>query len=275
MGPSGVRPDGLRLDGLGPGVIKSGVMGSGVIGPALDSALAPEPSAAARRVFGPVLPVAQAYAELLVGVGVERGLIGPGEAGRIWPRHLVNCAVMAELVPTSCRLADLGSGAGLPGVVLAMMRPQAQVILVEPTVRRSTFLLECVRDLGLLNVEVKRGRAEDYAGQIEADVVIARAVAELRRLAVLAIGLARPGGLVLAMKGRAAGRELGEARPVLDRLGATEAEVVEIGGEVAGMEGGAATVVCFRTGKSPGADWRDHGRGPSRRNRGPTHRSSG
>lgn len=241
----------------------------------LGSALAPEPSAAARRVFGPVLPVAKAYAELLVGVGVQRGLIGPGEAGRIWPRHLVNCAVVAELVPTSCRLADLGSGAGLPGIVLAMMRPQAQVILVEPTVRRTTFLLECVSELGLDNVEVKRGRAEEYVGQIEADVVIARAVAELRRLAVLAIGLARPGGLVLAMKGQAAGRELSEARLVLDRVGATEAEVVDVGGEVAGLDGGATTVVCFRTGKSPGADRRDHGRGASRRSRAPTRGRSG
>jgi 16S rRNA (guanine527-N7)-methyltransferase len=211
-----------------------------------------------------VLPVAQAYAQLLVGAGVERGLIGPGEAGRIWPRHLVNCAVVAELVPASCRLADIGSGAGLPGLVLAMMRPQAQVILVEPMARRTTFLLECVSELGLLNVEVKRGRAEDYAGRIEADVVTARAVAELRRLAVLAAGLARPGGLVLAMKGRAAARELNEARPVLDRLGAAEAEVVEVLGESAGMEGGAATVVRFRTGRSPGADLSDRNRGASR-----------
>lgn len=217
------------------------------------------PPEAARRVFGPVLPMAQAYAELLAGVGVERGLIGPGEAGRIWPRHLLNCAAVARLVPSVCRLADLGSGAGLPGLVLAMMRPQAHVILVEPMARRTTFLLECVSELGLSNVEVRRGRAEEYTGQIEADVVTARAVAGLHRLAVLAAGLARPGGLVLAMKGQAAEREFSEARPVLDRLGVTEAKVVEVGGGAEGLDGCAATVICFRTatatatGASPGA----------------------
>jgi 16S rRNA (guanine527-N7)-methyltransferase len=208
---------------------------------------APEPPEAARHVFGLALPMAQAYAELLAGVGVERGLIGPGEAARIWPRHLLNCAVVAELVPTVCTLADLGSGAGLPGLVLAMMRPQARVILLEPMARRITFLLECVSELGLSNVEVRRGRAEEYAGRIEADVVTARAVAGLGRLAVLATGLARPGGLVLAMKGQAAEREFSEARPVLDRLGVTEAEVVEVGGGAADLDGGTATVVCFRT----------------------------
>jgi 16S rRNA (guanine527-N7)-methyltransferase len=211
-----------------------------------------------------MLPLARSYAELLAGAGVERGLIGPGEAGRIWPRHLLNCAVVAELVPQSCRLADLGSGAGLPGLVLAMMRPQAQVILVEPAARRTTFLLECVSELRLGNVEVKRGRAEEYAGRIEADVVVARAVAELGRLAVLAAGLARPGGLVLAMKGQAAGRELSEARPVLDRLGATDAEVIEVGREAVDLEGGAATVVRFRTAASRRATRRVRNLRPSR-----------
>ncbi len=210
-------------------------------------------------MFGAALPVALAYADLLVGPGVERGLIGPAETERIWPRHLLNCAVVAELVPQSCRLADLGSGAGLPGLVLAMMRPQAQVILVEPMARRTSFLLECVSSLGLGNVEVRRGRAEEYAGQIEADIVTARAVAELRRLAVLAAGLARPGGVVLAMKGQSAEQELIEARPVLDRLGATEAKVVEVGGEAVGLEGGAATVVCFRVSTSRAARRRHHG----------------
>ncbi len=209
-------------------------------------------------MFGAALPVALAYADLLVGPGVERGLIGPAETERIWPRHLLNCAVVAELVPQSCRLADLGSGAGLPGLVLAMMRPQAQVILVEPMARRTSFLLECVSSLGLGNVEVRRGRAEEYAGQIEADIVTARAVAELRRLAVLAAGLARPGGVVLAMKGQSAEQELIGARPVLDRLGATEAKVVEVGGEAVGLEGGAATVVRFRVGTSRAAR-RRHG----------------
>jgi len=191
--------------------------------------------------------MARAYAELLVGAGVERGLIGPGEAGRIWDRHLLNCAVLAELIPVRCKLADLGSGAGLPGLVLAMLLPSADVVLVEPMARRTTFLLECVSALGLGNVEVKRGRAEDYVGCLEADVVTARAVAGLGRLAVMAAGLARPGGLVLAMKGATAARELSEARPVLDRLGATDVEVVQAGSGVGGLASGRATVVRFRT----------------------------
>lgn len=205
------------------------------------------PPEAARLVFGPALPKAQAYAELLAGVAVERGLIGPGEAGRVWERHLLNCAVVAELVPGPCALADLGSGAGLPGLVLAMLLPSVDVVLVEPMARRTAFLLECVAELGLCNVEVRRGRAEDYAGLLGADVVTARAVASLGRLAVLAAGLARPGGLVLAIKGAAAARELAEARPVLERLGVSDAEVVQAGGEMAGPGVPRTTVVRFRT----------------------------
>lgn len=207
-------------------------------------------------IFGPMLPTAQAYAELLAGAGVERGLIGPSEAARIWDRHLLNCAVVADLVPVPCRLADLGSGAGLPGLVLAMLLPQADVILVEPMTRRTAFLLECVTELGLRNVEVKRGRAEDYAGELDVDVVTARAVAELGRLAVMAAGLARPGGLVLAMKGQTAARELSEARAVLDRLGVTDAEVVEASGRTGDPAIRPATVVRFRTGQSTAASAR-------------------
>ncbi|HEX9034860.1 MAG TPA: 16S rRNA (guanine(527)-N(7))-methyltransferase RsmG, partial [Streptosporangiaceae bacterium] len=162
------------------------------------------PPDVARAVFGSALPVAQAYADLLAGPGVERGLIGPGETGRIWDRHLLNCAVVAELVPSPCALADLGSGAGLPGIVLAIVLPEVRVILVEPMARRTIFLAECADRLGLANVEIRRGRAQELAGQVEADVVTARAVASLDRLAILAAGLARPGGTVLAIKGATA-----------------------------------------------------------------------
>ena len=204
----------------------------------------------ARQIFGAMLPTARTYADLLVTAGVERGLIGPSEAGKIWDRHLLNCAALAELIPSPCRLADLGSGAGLPGLVLAMLLPRADVILVEPMARRTAFLLECVSALGLANVDVKRGRAEEYAGRIEADVVTARAVAELGRLAVLAAGLARPGGLVLAIKGATAPRELKSAEPVLARLGATDIAIVEAGIGVGAVTGSPATVVRFRTSKS-------------------------
>lgn len=202
------------------------------------------PPEAARDIFGPILPVAQAYARLLAGPGVERGLIGPAEAGRIWERHLLNSAVVAELVPVPCSLVDLGSGAGLPGIILAMLLPTAQVTLLEPMARRTAFLQECVQELGLSNVQVRRGRAEELDGQIAADVVTARAVAPLDRLAVLASGLCRPGGLVLAIKGATAGQELDRARPVLTRLGATGAKVVLAG---AGRISPPATVVRFTT----------------------------
>jgi 16S rRNA (guanine527-N7)-methyltransferase len=226
----------------------------------------PPPPPVARELFGSKLPQVEIYAELLVGPGIERGLIGPGEAERIWDRHLVNCGAIAELIPLTraqrgeepIGLADIGSGAGLPGIVLAIMLPQIRVTLVEPMARRTVFLLECVTELGLDNVQVRRARAEELAGEIRADVVTARAVANLDRLAVLAGGLARPGGLVLAIKGAAAGEELDRALPVLRRLGATDAEVVVAG---AGSLDRAATVVRFRTGQSsaPGRSRRARG----------------
>lgn len=189
---------------------------------------------------------------MLAGSGVERGLIGPGETGRLWERHLLNSAAVAELVPPNddgplC-LADLGSGAGLPGIVLAIMLPGVQVVLVEPMARRTAFLAECVEGLGLPNVQVRRGRAEDLAGSIQADVVTARAVARLDRLAGLAVGLARPGGLVLAMKGASAAEELRRAEHELRRLGTRDAEVVLAG---SGVIEPPATVVRFRVGARP------------------------
>jgi 16S rRNA (guanine527-N7)-methyltransferase len=199
-------------------------------------------------VFGPALPKAQAYASMLAGAGVERGLLGPGEAARIWDRHLLNCAAVVGLVPVPARLADLGSGAGLPGIVLALLLPTAQVMLVEPMARRTAFLEECVRELALPNVSVLRGRAEDMAGQIGADVVTSRAVAPLERLAVLAAGLARPGGLVLAIKGAAAAAEVSRAGRVLDQIGATGVEVMTVGADLVSPP---TTVVRFRTAPRP------------------------
>jgi 16S rRNA (guanine527-N7)-methyltransferase len=180
-------------------------------------------------VFGQALGLATRYADLLAGPGVERGLIGPRETARLWDRHLINCAAVAELVPPGSSLIDVGSGAGLPGVVLAMLLPDAQVVLLEPLARRAAFLEECVRTLGLGNAAVRRGRAEEAAGQLTADVVTARAVAPMQRLAALALPLVRPGGLVLAIKGAAAAEELAQARPVLRRLGVQDAAVVEAG----------------------------------------------
>lgn len=206
--------------------------------------LVPAAPEAAQEIFGPVLPKATAYAEFLAGPGVERGLIGPGEAARIWDRHLLNSAVVAELVPLRADVVDLGSGAGLPGIVLAMMLPECRVRLVEPMARRTAFLAECVRELGLENAEVVRGRAEDLTKRISADVVVSRAVAKLPQLAALAAGLARPGGLVLAIKGATAAQEVRDAEPVLRRVAAGPAEIVGVG---AGVLEQPTTIVRFTT----------------------------
>jgi 16S rRNA (guanine527-N7)-methyltransferase len=193
-------------------------------------------------LFGDALPAAVAYADLLTGPGVDRGLVGPAEAVRIWDRHLLNCAVVADLVPAQCVLADLGSGAGLPGIVLALLRPEAEVLLVESMARRVAFLTECVQTLGLPRVRVIRGRAEDLAGEISADIVTARAVAPLGKLAGWAIGLCRPGGTVLAIKGASAPSEVSESRSVLHQLGVRDLAVLQVGSE---MVDPPATVVRF------------------------------
>ena len=190
----------------------------------------PAPSAEAVAEFGDALPQAERYAELLATDGVTRGLIGPRETARLWDRHLVNCAVVAELVPDRGELVDIGSGAGLPGIVLAMLRPALQVVLLEPLLRRSVFLEECVRELDLPNVTVIRSRAEEKAAAaIRADVATARAVAPLEKLVGWAAGLLRPGGELIAIKGQSAADELEAAKPVLARLGVRSAEVLQAG----------------------------------------------
>ncbi len=207
-----------------------------------DAAEKSGPGLAGAELFGEVLPVAQSYADLLTGAGVARGVVGPAEAERIWERHLLNCAVVARLIPARCSLVDLGSGAGLPGIVLAMLLPGAKVTLLEALARRVAFLEECVAELGLPNVQVVRGRAEDLAGELAVDVVCSRAVAPLDKLAGLSVGLARPGGRVVAIKGAAAEAELARARPVLARLGVADARVTQVGS----ADGSAtATVVVF------------------------------
>ena len=218
----------LAVETAAPGVTASGA-----------DAPAPPPGAAA--VFGTVLGEAGTFARILATRGVEQGLIGPHELPRLWDRHLLNCAVVADLIDGRGQtLVDIGSGAGLPGVVLAMVRPDLNVLLLEPMERRCRFLSECVAELGLANASVLRGRAEDTT--LRADVATARAVAPLDRLAELAIGVVRPGGMVLAIKGRTAAEELRKARPVLRRIGARGAEVVRAG---QGKVDPATTVVRF------------------------------
>jgi 16S rRNA (guanine527-N7)-methyltransferase len=198
-------------------------------------------------VFGPALPLAQRYAAMLAGEGVVRGLIGPRETGRLWDRHLLNCAVVAGLVPRPSSLLDIGSGAGLPGLVLAMLLPDVRVTLVEPMARRVAFLGECVTGLGLANVSVCRARAEEVHGRLTADVITARAVAPLGRLAGLAVPLLRPGGVILALKGERADAEAEAAGPELRRLGVAEVSVLRAG---TGLVSPPATVVRLTAGES-------------------------
>jgi 16S rRNA (guanine527-N7)-methyltransferase len=190
----------------------------------------PVPTAEAIAEFGDSLAKAQRYVELLASDGVTRGLIGPRETSRLWDRHLVNCALVADLVPERGELVDIGSGAGLPGIVLAMLRPSLHVVLLEPLLRRAVFLQECVSALDLPNATVVRARAEEKAAAgISADVATARAVAPLDRLVGWAAGLVRPGGQLLAIKGQSAEAELEAAEPVLSRLGVQSAEVLQAG----------------------------------------------
>lgn len=214
-GPGGVPPADL------PGPAEAAT--DGAAGPAAG------PPGAAAAVFGAALPLAERYANLLAGPGIARGLIGPREAGRLWERHLLNCAVVAELVPRPSSLVDVGSGAGLPGIVLAMLLPGVRVTLLEPMARRVAFLSECVAGLDLGNVTVRRARAEEVAGEFAADVVTARAVAPLGRLAALAVPLLRPGGTLLALKGGQAATEAAAARPQLRRLGVSDVTVLQAG----------------------------------------------
>lgn len=193
---------------------------------------APEPPPEAAEVFGDRLSVAQHYAALLAGAGVERGLIGPREVERLWDRHLLNCGAVGELLEPAERAADIGSGAGLPGIPVAIVRPDVPMILVEPLLRRSEFLREAVAELGLDNVQVVRGRAEDPAVREAAgdrDVVMSRAVASLDKIGRWSLPLLRTGGRMLAMKGERAQAEVEEHRGAMARLGAKDVRVVRCG----------------------------------------------
>jgi 16S rRNA (guanine527-N7)-methyltransferase len=170
-------------------------------------------------VFASRLALAERYAELLATEGVVRGLIGPREVPRLWDRHIMNSAVVAPRVPVGATVADVGTGAGLPGLVWAIARPDVHVTLIEPLLRRTSFLDEAVVELGLTNVEVLRSRAEDVDARF--DVVTARAVAALDKLGRWCMPLVKPGGVMLAMKGRSAADEVESAASTLHRLGAT------------------------------------------------------
>ncbi|SOX56739.1 16S rRNA (guanine(527)-N(7))-methyltransferase RsmG, partial [Mycobacterium ahvazicum] len=217
--------------------------------------------AAAAEIFGSRLDIAQAYAEILATAGVERGLLGPREVDRVWDRHLLNSAAVAELLDEGERIVDIGSGAGLPGIPLAIARPDLDIALLEPLLRRSEFLKEVVAELGL-TVEVVRGRAEEPGVRKrfgERDVAVSRAVAALDKLTKWSMPLLRPGGRMIAIKGERAPDEVEEHRRGMAALEAVDVRVVTCGASY--LRPPATVVVAQRAtrsrrGSAPRADRR-------------------
>lgn len=187
---------------------------------------------AAEKIFGDRLGLAQRYVEHLATSGTERGLIGPREVPRLWSRHVLNCAVIESAIARGSHVADVGSGAGLPGLCLAIARPDLELTLIEPLERRVIWLQEVVDDLGLDNVTVMRTRAELAVGMVDADVVTARAVSALTKLAGLTIPLLNGNGEVVAIKGRSAADEIEQAAKVIRKLGGVETSVLVCGQEL-------------------------------------------
>jgi 16S rRNA (guanine527-N7)-methyltransferase len=181
----------------------------------------------ATEYFGDDLSLINRYVDLLATWGIERGLIGPREAPRLWDRHVLNCAAVAPRLPPGATVADVGSGAGLPGVVWAIARPDIRVTLIEPLLRRTTFLIEVIDELDLANATVVRGRAAEMTDAF--DVVAARAVADLGRLGSWCLPLVRPGGVLLALKGESAAVEVAMWTGALRRDGATDIVVTSYG----------------------------------------------
>jgi 16S rRNA (guanine527-N7)-methyltransferase len=188
--------------------------------------VAPSPPAGAVRVFGDRLALAERFAAILADSGVSHGLIGPREVPRLWERHVLNCAVIHPAIAADQMVVDVGSGAGLPGLALAIARPDLDLHLVEPMLRRTNWLSMAVDELGLTNVTVHRGRAEEFWGVLCAPVVTARALARLRELARWCLPLLLPGGSLLAIKGSSVAEEVETDRAALRRLGAID-EVIE------------------------------------------------
>jgi 16S rRNA (guanine527-N7)-methyltransferase len=217
----------------------------------------------AEVVFGTHLSLAQRFVDLLTEHGVPRGLIGPREVDRLWDRHVLNSAVLSELIPADATVIDVGSGAGLPGFPLAIARPDLRVTMLEPMARRVAWLTEVAEDLDI-DVRIERGRAEepDVRRRLgQADVVTARAVAPLAKLAGWCLPLVRPGGWLMALKGESASDELARDADQVRRAGGTEQSVVVCGADVLPVP---TTIVMVR--KSASAEGRD-GRPRTRKDR--------
>lgn len=189
----------------------------------------PEPAVAA-EVFGANIEVARAYAGALVRDGEMLGLLGPREYPKLWTRHILNSAVVAELVPSGATVADVGSGAGLPGIPMAIAQPEAHFTLIEPMERRSNWLKEQVEELGLKNVSVLRARAEEV-GQVF-DIVTARAVKALPQLLQMCVPMTKHGGEIIALKGSKAQEEIDDSQRLIKKLKIAGFEILFTGAKV-------------------------------------------
>ncbi|MFE4078939.1 16S rRNA (guanine(527)-N(7))-methyltransferase RsmG [Paenarthrobacter sp. YIM B13468] len=205
---------------------------------------------AAEKIFGERLDLAKRYVEHLATSGTERGLIGPREIPRLWSRHVLNCAVIESAIAMDSHVADVGSGAGLPGLCLAIARPDLELTLIEPLERRVIWLQEVVDDLGLDNVTIMRTRAELAVGLVDADVVTARAVSALSNLAGLTIPLLNGKGEVVAIKGRSAAEEIEKAKKVIRKLGGVETSVVVCGQELLEEPTTVVRIIVNKPGKT-------------------------
>lgn len=184
--------------------------------------------AAAVAIFGDQIDQARSFAQTLANDSDELGLLGPRELDKLWSRHILNSAVVAELVRPGDKVADVGSGAGLPGIPMAIASPDAQFVLIEPMERRSSWMLEVVEDLGLENVRVLRSRAEDVSEQ-DFDIVTARAVAALDKLLKMCVPLLKPGGALIALKGSKAAEEITNSKKLEKKLGISSFEILVCG----------------------------------------------
>lgn len=190
-----------------------------------------EPNAAA-TLAGDRIEVLRAFASDLAARGEELGLIGPLELPRLWTRHLLNSAVLAPLLKSGGRVADIGTGGGMPGLVLGIVRPDVEFYLIEPMERRCAWLNEQIDRLGLTNTQVKRGRAEEFHGAFEVDQVTARAVTALRKLVPLTAPLLKDGGEMLFLKGASVEGEIDAARKVLQKHKVHDIAVEELGADL-------------------------------------------
>lgn len=196
------------------------------------SATLPAAPAAAATIFGERLALAERFAAILADTGVSHGLIGPREVPRLWDRHVLNCAVAHEAFPEGVSVIDVGSGAGLPGLALAVARPDLRLHLVEPMLRRTNWLSMTADALGLDNVTVHRGRAEEFTGRLSAPYATARAVARIDKLARWTFPLLDDGGVLVALKGEQAAQELEEERRALTKLGMVDAAIRTYGADL-------------------------------------------